>query len=130
MEDANPLDKLFADGGSLDLELLANLLVDYVRLYATGEIGFTEEGRSLTAKEKIAIFLLARKALKQKGIITDEAIKPGDIEEQTGIKGNTIRPLLKQLKDERIARNDDGGAYHIPDFAIHAVDAMLKKGAK
>lgn len=124
-ESSNPLDVLFVDNSSLDLELLAATIVDYVKINAEkAEVIFTVKGRGLKNKEKILAYLLARKAMHMKGIIEDESIGPSDIERETGIKGNTLRPILGRLRDESIIRNDNG-KYYIHNHALHDVSKIL-----
>ncbi|MBN1681314.1 MAG: hypothetical protein JW966_13610 [Anaerolineae bacterium] len=124
----NPLDKLFVDNKPLDLAILANLIEDYVQLYAdTSEIELTEKWDKLTQRKKILIYLLGRKALKESGKLPadQEQATPSQIEADTGIKGNSVRPTLSRLLDERLVRSkaSDKGErkYLVPNHVIDRI---------
>lgn len=127
----SPLAKLFVDAQALDKELLANTLYPFARIYEDHgklQVGFTKEGDALTVRERLLIFFLARKALHlEKG--ADEAITPKDLEAETGISGGTIRPILKQLKDERLVVQVEGG-YIARNHALQAINEILTKKGK
>lgn len=132
----DPLDILFVDERqSVDREILATAIVPFVRIFIDQGmvyIDFTKEGNSLTNKEKLLVHLLARKAihLKDKGLLPNEAITPKEIETATGIVGNTLRPLLLQLKKDRLVQTDkssDEGGYYVPNYALDQISEMLKR---
>lgn len=128
---SDPLDKLIQDGNELDRALLAEIVYPRARIYVdrgTSQIRFTVAGDSLKVKEKILIYLLARKALALKdpeGKITESA-SPLEIEKATGIAGGSLRPTLRKLVDERLLIQDDKGRnYSIPNYALNAISRIL-----
>lgn len=56
-------------------------------------------------------------------------LKPKDFVSFLGIKGNTIRPILKKLKDGFIIRSDDEG-YWIPNINLVKIKELLKEREK
>lgn len=132
----DPLGKLFDTTSVQDQrELLADTVYPYARIDGeTLEVHFTEEGEALTSREKILVFLLMRKALFMRNIVSKEAMGPSEIEKGLmTIPGGTLRPLLRKLVDERLVRTDKGedGGYYVPGNRIKEINALLsKKGAK
>lgn len=133
----DPLGKLFVDGQAIDRELLANAIFPYVRIYleqGNAQIAFTKEGEALTSKEKLLTYLLARKAihLRNKELLASEAVSPKELEAATGIPGGTIRPVLKQLRDERLVQIDksEEGGYIARNHALNQISEMLSKKGK
>lgn len=131
----DPLAKLWDTSSVQDQrQLLAETIFPYARVDGeTQEIGFTAEGEALTNREKLLVFLLMRKAMLIREVISKEAISPGEIEKATGISGGSIRPVLSQLVADKLVRKDKGddGGYYVPASRIKEINAMLaKKGGK
>jgi hypothetical protein len=128
---ADPLDRLVEDGNSLDRTLLADIVFPRARLYLDGEtyqIRFTPEGEKLSVREKILVYLLARKALALRNVEgkDKESVSPSEIEKATGILGGTLRPTLRKLLDERLVRQDDkDGSYNVPNYSLNAIKKLL-----
>src|SRR5579871_2362029 len=100
MTDQNddPLAKLFVEKREADLQLLADTIHPFVRIFLEGdtaEIRLTPTGNKLTAREKLLVYLLGRKAAALRSYVQNEAASPSEIENDTGIPGGTIRPTLK-----------------------------------
>lgn len=127
----DPLDSLLVDGSELDRALLAGILLPRARLHLDRgkiTIRFTEVGDKLTVKEKIVVYLLARKAQSLKDLEgqTIEQASPSEIEKATGIAGGTLRPTLRKLVDERLLVQDSkGGAYSVPNYALNRIKEFL-----
>jgi hypothetical protein len=133
---SDPLDKLFVDERQLvDKQLLADTILPFVRIFldqGSAHIDFTKEGASLTVKQKILTYLLARKAvvLRNKDLLGRESISPKELETATGILGNTLRPILLQLKKGRLVQTDkstEEGGYFIPNYAVHQAAEVINK---
>jgi hypothetical protein len=128
---ANPLDKLFEDGNALDTALLADIVFPRARIYVdrgTQHIRFTAEGDKLSVKEKVLIYLLARKALVLKDTEgkTVESASPSEMEKVTGIAGGTLRPALRKLVDDRLLIQEGrGGGYSVPNYALNTISQIL-----
>jgi hypothetical protein len=129
----DPLDDLFVKKEEINRELLARLLVSYVKIYVdkdTPEIVLTKETQKLNIREKLLIYLLARKAIvfRLGEEVYTEYVSPMEIEKETGLKGGSIRPLLRQLLDERLVANDaNEKGYYVPTHAIENIVEMLEK---
>jgi hypothetical protein len=124
----DPLARLVVDQVEVDRELLASILADLVRVDpARGTFAFQHQARrNLGSKKTVIVALLARKALCLLGASIPEALLPKDIEALTGIKGNSLRPLIKQLADSGIIQRVDDG-YVVPNFAIEDVAREIKR---
>ncbi len=126
---SNPLSRLFADDQQVDLELLAKILYPYVRLLKSpARVEFTAEGEELSLRQKLLAYLLARKALKESGLIETEKTSPGEIERETKWSGGSIRPTLSRLKKDRLVRSDtsEDGGYYIPNHQVPKVGEVLR----
>jgi hypothetical protein len=94
----NPLSRLIADDKPINLDALAETLEPYVEIQREPpHPEFTWAGLQLTNRKKILVYLLARKAMQELALIETENAAPTLIEEETRIKGNAIRPILKEL---------------------------------
>ena len=135
MDDQNdPLAKLFDTSSLQDhRELLAETIFPYARIDSeTLEVGFTEEGEQLVARDKLLVFLLVRKALFLRNMVPKEAAGPSEIEKATGIPGGTVRPQLRKLVDDKLIRTEaNEGGYFVPNAKIKDINKSLtKKGSK
>lgn len=133
-EQSDPLDALFDQSSVQDQrKILAETILPYARIDSeTLEIGFTDDGEQLVAREKLLVFFLARKALFLRNMISKEAASPSEIEKATGMAGGTIRPQLSRLVDDRLIRKEAGdGGYYVPNNRLKDANSVLiKRGAK
>lgn len=130
----DPLDDLFVDKAKLDRALLAKLIQPYIRLFGeSGKAGVTTtpNWKALNVSQKIITYLLGRKALKLKGLLSEEEERcsPSEIENATGMKGGSIRPNLSKLADERLLQQENG-KYWVPDYALGEIENLLTKESK
>ncbi len=130
----DPLDDLFVDSNStVDKAEVAKLLKPYIRLYAeTKEVLTTPAWEDLNLQQKLLTWMLGRKALRLRGIITEEEefTSPSDLEKGTSLKGGSIRPTLSKLVDSRLIRIDkETNKYILPDFAVRKIAEILNGGA-
>lgn len=122
---------IFVTGDALDRERLNSTVASFVKIYIDGdslEIVFTPEGNKLTVRQKLLVLLLVRKILADTEHIEEEAITPGDLENETGIPGGTIRPTLAKLLDTRlVAKAKTGGGYYVPNYSLESVSQEIMK---
>lgn len=112
----------------LDRELLAEVLEGFVYVDREREKVFlTKEGMGRTAREKILLYLLGRKALKALGGAEAEAVAPKDMEGPMGLKGATLRPRLKSLYDAGVLARDEKG-YYVPVYNLQTAADILTGG--
>lgn len=126
----DPLDQLFVEGNSFDRALLAAIVQPRAQIFqdrGTFQIRFTLAGDQLKVREKILIYLLARKALALKDATnqTVESTSPQEIEKATGIGGGTLRPTLRKLLDEKLLVQNENGAYSVPNYALNSISKLL-----
>src|SRR5687767_7815845 len=102
----DPLSRLVVDEAAVDRELLASVLEGRIRLDMThGSFAFHQGVRDrLNNRHQVLIALLAQKALHLLNEEFPEGLRPQDIELATGVKGGTLRPILKILGDRRLIR--------------------------
>lgn len=124
----DPLSRLVVDQDEVNRELLAELLADKVTIDPHGgTFAFKHRVRKELRKANvILIALLARKALVLLGAEVDETVKPRELEAHTGIRGGTLRPILKKLTDEGVVLRESG-EYKVPNHSLEAVTDLLDK---
>lgn len=128
----NELDELFLDrGGSVDKSEVARILRPYLRFYGdTKEIITNDAWEDLNLQQKIATYMLGRLALRLQGIIDEdeEKVSPADIQRETKLNGNSIRPSIAKLLENRVIRVDKAtGKYYVPEFAVPKIGQLLSK---
>lgn len=125
--DRDPLEDLLVDEGEINKELLAALLAPYVRLSRdTASVILTATGRALSNKPKIIVYLLARKALRALSLIESEGASTGDVTNNTGIPGGSVRPTLRNLLRDTLVAQTDEGDYYVPVYALEAAKALVE----
>src|SRR2546428_3538534 len=125
----DPLMELVADTRQINRDRLAELLKGRVWLdldTATVHI-VPEERTERGAKRAVLLALAGQKALsllKPEKVV--DAMSPRVLEEVTGLKGNTVRPLLKRLTEEGlVVRRMEG--YTIHNAALHLVSGAITR---
>ncbi len=127
---SNPLDELFTDSGSqIEPAAIAALLKPFIRINReTQRVIFTPAGMSLTANNKIILFILARKVTFVRGMNTTEAVAPKEVKAELGknIPSGTIDAALKRLSENGPIKGQDG-RYFVPDFNFPQVEEIFSK---
>ena len=128
-EKGDPLMELVADTRKINRDRLKEMLLGRVWLdidAATVHL-VPEERNEKGSKEAVLLALLGQKALsllKPEKVV--DAMTPKVLEEVTGLKGNTVRPLLKRLSEEGlIVRRMEG--YTIHNTALHLVGGAITR---
>lgn len=124
-DDGNPLGELIQDE-ELDRDLLLDVLRPFVRFDKEGNIIYKSAFNSQKSKNKILIYLLARKAMNDLGLDESEEESPDVISEDTGVNYNTARSALSRMDKEGVVRKSrSGSAYTVPNSAVSMVVEML-----
>lgn len=124
------LKDLIVDANELDETLLAEMLSPYVSIEkSSGMPIFRAAWHELTIRQKILIHLASIKAAVTCGIIDkeEEPQKPKSIESHTEIKGSSVRPTLRELKDEGLLSQTLNGTYFIPNIRLRNIAAEFSK---
>ena len=112
---ADPLMALVVDTKQINRDKLAEMLRGKVLLDLQTETFLLQpeaKARS-SARQAVIMSLLARKALSllKEGVV--DALSPKALCDLTGLKGNTIRPVLKRLSNEGlVVRRPEGYTIH------------------
>ena len=128
-EKGDPLMELVADTRQINRDRLKEMLLGRVWLdIDTATVHLVREERNENgSKEAVLLALLGQKALsllKPDKVV--DAMTPKVLEEVTGLKGNTVRPLLKRLsEDGLIVRRMEGYAIH--NAALHLVGGAITR---
>ena len=128
------LEELVVSGKEIDRQLAASILKPFLRIDGdTATIIPQERWQRLTNEAKVLLFLTARRAMKALELpIEDETTAPIEIEKETGIKGGSLRPILKRLSDQKVISKSPQGRYFIPNYSIQRIKEMsaewLKEG--
>lgn len=128
--DNNPLEELFTDTGSqIDPASLVSLLKPFLRINRENRrILFTPLGMTITANNKITLFILARKVTHLQGLSESDSVTPKEIKEELGknIPSGTIDAALKRLSERGPLKGQDG-KYFIPDFNFLQVQEIFSR---
>jgi hypothetical protein len=125
-EKPDPLQALVVDTQRGIRETLAAILKDKVMLdLQTASVHVVRKpGATIGARQAILLALLGRKALSLLKPDAVDAISPKELAEITGVKGNTVRPLLMRLSEEGlIVRRAEG--YAVLNAALHLVAGAI-----
>lgn len=108
----------------LDRALVRDLLKDYLRISTNGEILPEPNFFTLEARQKIIIFLLARKIMKAKEIISEEGCTPTELSTKTGVPIGTVKPAVRELIPNILS--SDNGKYWIPNYNLKRLQNELR----
>lgn len=122
----SPLKKLVVDEKALSEEALAGVLAPLASLTTEGAVMF-RPGFTGSNRMRVLVGLLATSAAHRLGLRTADTLAPRELEELTGIKGGTLRPLLRGLVEKRLIAGS-AGSYRIPPFAFFAVAEEVRRG--
>lgn len=123
------LEDLLVDEEQMNEELLTSLLADYVGIGSnSGSLVPTPAFEELTAKQQIAVVLLAQRARHELDMVESEQLTPSEISEESGIKTGTIYPTVRELEGEDIAVGNDG-SYHIPPYNFTKAKQLIRGDA-
>jgi hypothetical protein len=123
----DPLEKLLVRAEDLNRDLLARVLQGRVRIDAdTGRVLPGRGWAKLTARRRILLYLLARKAATALGVPAGgEAAAAKVVEDETGVKAGTVRRNLRELLDEGALAQDAKRRYYVPPYALEHVSALV-----
>ena len=113
--EADPLMALVVDTTQISREMRAEMLKGRVRLDLQSDTFLLQpEARARSsARQAVLLSLLAQKALSLLKEGQVDALSPKAIEYQSGLKGNTIRPILRRLSREGLLiRRPEGYTIH------------------
>lgn len=93
------LKDLIINNAEVSEEILNKILSGNINLVSEGNsVILTQGGNKFSTRERVLLYLCGKKAwglLEKKEFLT----LVGELEKNLGIKGNTLRPILKSLKD-------------------------------
>ncbi|MCO8254527.1 hypothetical protein NKF26_12010 [Haladaptatus sp. AB618] len=117
---------LLVDEEEINEDLLVNTVSTYTKIGSeSGELVPQKAYQALTAKEKIAVVLLAQKARYELEMVDEEWLSPTEIANLSGIKSGTVFPAVRGLEEDNYAQNDDG-SYRIPTVNIEKTKQFLE----
>ena len=124
---SNELEDLVVSGKDLDKELVAEVLSPYLRLDKDAcSIRPLGPWNELNAKEKILLYLIARKAMVALGFdLGKEGATPNEVIQDTGLKKGTVHPVLRDLLTDRMVDQSKDKRYSVPNYAIERIKNML-----
>jgi hypothetical protein len=120
------LKDLIASKASLEEGVIEGIVTEFARYDADHKaVVLTPEAQRLSVKARVLIYLVA---LQGWPYVVDDPVpveaKPGEIAENTGIVGGTLRPILKELKDRNVIL-ERGGRYSVRAASLQAIKAEL-----
>lgn len=119
------LENLIVDHKQISKGLLENILKGRVELIREKEgVNLTKEGHNLSNKVRVLLYLCGKKAWE---FLNSKEIRVSieEIEKNLGIKGNTLRPILKELRDS-YQIDSEKGKYKISPKGIIELEKSLE----
>ena len=115
------LHKLFTDDNDVNADELFELLSPFIKINKTTKnIIFLDPAHEMPLKNKMILFLLAKKVLFLLGQSESDRVKPRDLIEETGIPKGSVLPTLKNLKEKKGGGliSSDAEGYYITSYQI------------
>jgi hypothetical protein len=125
---ADPLQSLVVDAQQISRDRLAELLRGKVLLdLQTATVHLVPEARTkMGARPAVLLALLGKKALSLLKSDAIDAMSPKDLADVTGVRGNTVRPILMRLADEGLVIRR-GKGYAVHNAALHRVAGAINQ---
>jgi hypothetical protein len=122
----DPLSDLLLDADEIDRTLLANSLKNLLGIdNKSGRVVPKPGFNSLSARNKVLAFVLAKKAAQLLGVLESELANPKQISEESGIPDGTVRPKLRELIEGKLLSQADGGDYYVAQHQLSRVISEL-----
>ena len=121
------LQDLVVDQRAISEELLTTTLSPLVSLTPGGEPMFKPGARELSNRVRVLTGLLAIMAAARLGLRQNDSVAPKELEALTGVRGSSLRPVLRALVSERLAQGNSG-RYRVPEFAFHEAVEVVRNG--
>lgn len=120
------LKDLVADHRMIAEETIEKIVARYVRYDpAAHKIVWTPKAESLGNDAKVLVFLVAVFGWQYiSDASQDVATRPADLENELGIAGGTLRPILKRLKDAHLLTVVDGH-YRVQFANLDSIEAAV-----
>ncbi|MFH1106606.1 MAG: hypothetical protein V1787_01800 [Candidatus Micrarchaeota archaeon] len=127
--DGTPLDALMLDERSVfDPARLAELLQKFARFTDRGEFVPEPSFDELDNQRKVVVFLLAKKAMKMRGVAEDELAGPAEIASACSMANGSAKTALRRLSGFMVEGR--GGKYGVPARFIERVRKVLQDGGR
>lgn len=124
------LKDLIIDDKKASEELIESIIMDYVRIgQSSNNVIFTSLANStLNNKQKVLVYLVARKAIKFLDQNQDfvEKVKPDIISKELHLVGATTRVILRRLAADGVIYSEKG-EYFIPNHELIQIKSLISK---
>lgn len=125
MTDKNEvLKQLFTDDNDINANELFDLLSPFIKINKSDKgIIFLDSATKHSLKNKIILFLLAKKVLFLLKEIETDRVRSTDIIKETGIPKGSVNPTLKLLKETKgssLVTSDKDG-YYITSYQVSKI---------
>ena len=118
------LKQLFTDDNDINASELYELLSPFIKINKTNKsIIFLDPALKHSLKNKIVLFLLAKKVLFLLGEIETDRVRSTDIIKETGIPKGSVNPTLKILREAKgnsLVTTDNEG-YYITSYQVSKI---------
>lgn len=121
-----PLSDLIVNEQQISEDALRDALAPHIALTQDGRVMF-KPGPPSTARRRTILALLAMWAAARLGLRASDSLTPREIESITGIKGPTLRPLLRKLAKDALVESERA-EYRVPTYAFHAAIEEVRNG--
>jgi hypothetical protein len=120
----DPLAKLFINGEDSNREIAA-FLVNYVRVDPESlDVYFVDA--DMRIRHKIPLYLLSMHLMKRVGKRKTDTARSVEIARGLHADGNTVRPMIKFLLEDRVIERDKRGLYFVRSSNIKSLKSLLE----
>lgn len=129
VQEPTPLDALVVDERALlEPRRLSELLQKFARFTVKGEFVPEPSFDELDNNRKVVVFLLAKKAMRLKGLTEDEMAGPAEVAYECGIPSGSAKTALRRLNGFMV--EGSGGKYGVPVKYMERVKKVLEDAGK
>lgn len=124
------LKQLFTNENDINTDELFKLLSPYIKINQESKnIIFLDSTSKHPLKNKLILFLLAKKAIFLLKELKTDRVRNTDIIKETGIPKGSVNPTLKLLKDNSLISSDKEG-YYITSYQISKIKTIFNSNEK
>lgn len=120
----DPLAKLFINGEDSNREIAA-FLVNYLRIDPESlDVYFVDA--DMRIRHRIPLYLLSLHLMKRVGKRKTDTARSVEIARGIHAEGNSVRPLIKFLLEDRVIERDKRGLYSVRPSNIKSIKSLLE----
>ncbi len=123
-QEKHHIEELFSDAQPINEKAVVEALKPHITIQRDSKDIYLKNSGKLTIDEKVLVYSLAKKLLKLKGLVEQEAVSANEFYKRTGVKKGSVDSAFKKLREDGLLVGS-GQNYEIPNYKIDEVVAMM-----